>query len=160
MKKVKYVNTPNTLNTGHFKISEAKKSNTEYVKYVKYVFSPICHITSHIYWQLQLQSTALPTELSRVVYCCRRHVHAKCHQELSQNDLEFWMDNSQSSPTRNCPGDVAQMVERSLSMWEVGGSIPPVSKCFCFTFHHLTLWGISKNTLVSWFHHNRDSRSE
>ena len=24
-------------------------------------------------------------------------------------------------------GDVAQMVERSLSMWEVGGSIPPVS---------------------------------
>ena len=25
------------------------------------------------------------------------------------------------------PGDVAQMVERSLSMWEVGGSIPPVS---------------------------------
>ena len=25
-------------------------------------------------------------------------------------------------------GDVAQMVERSLSMWEVGGSIPPVSK--------------------------------
>ena len=28
-------------------------------------------------------------------------------------------------------GDVAQMVERSLSMWEVGGSIPPVSKkCF------------------------------
>ena len=46
MKKVKYVNTPNTLNTGHFKISEAKKSNTEYVKYVKYVFSPICHTTS------------------------------------------------------------------------------------------------------------------
>ena len=28
-------------------------------------------------------------------------------------------------------GDVAQMVERSLSMWEVGGSIPPVSKSFC-----------------------------
>ena len=27
-------------------------------------------------------------------------------------------------------GDVAQMVERSLSMWEVGGSIPPVSKIF------------------------------
>ena len=27
-------------------------------------------------------------------------------------------------------GDVAQMVERSLSMWEVGGSIPPVSKLF------------------------------
>ena len=27
-------------------------------------------------------------------------------------------------------GDVAQMVERSLSMWEVGGSIPPVSKNF------------------------------
>ena len=27
-------------------------------------------------------------------------------------------------------GDVAQMVERSLSMWEVGGSIPPVSKFF------------------------------
>ena len=24
-------------------------------------------------------------------------------------------------------GELAQMVERSLSMWEVGGSIPPVS---------------------------------
>ena len=51
--------------------------------------------------------------------------------ELSQNDLEFWMANSQFSPTTDCPGDVAQMVERSLSMWEVGGSIPPVSKSFC-----------------------------
>ena len=30
-------------------------------------------------------------------------------------------------------GDVAQMVERSLSMWEVGGSIPPVSKLFFST---------------------------
>ena len=27
-------------------------------------------------------------------------------------------------------GGVAQMVERSLSMWEVGGSIPPISKNF------------------------------
>ena len=31
-------------------------------------------------------------------------------------------------------GDVAQMVERSLSMWEVGGSIPPVSRSFFFFF--------------------------
>ena len=31
-------------------------------------------------------------------------------------------------------GDVAQMVERSLSMWEVGGSIPPVSKNFSLFF--------------------------
>ena len=34
--------------------------------------------------------------------------------------LEYWCQH----------GDVAQMVERSLSMWEVGGSIPPVSKSF------------------------------
>ena len=34
-------------------------------------------------------------------------------------------------------GDVAQMVERSLSMWEVGGSIPPVSKIFRFIFYVL-----------------------
>ena len=37
--------------------------------------------------------------------------------------LEYWCQH----------GDVAQMVERSLSMWEVGGSIPPVSKIFFFT---------------------------
>ena len=111
-------------------------------------------------WQLQLQSTALPTELSRDVYCCRQHSHARCHRELSKSDLDFWMVHFQFSPTIHYPGDVAQMVERSLSMWEVGGSIPPVSKCFCITFHHLTLWGISINTLVSWFYHYRDSRSE
>ena len=70
------------------------------------------------------------TELSRVVYRCRRQVQIKCQRELSQNDLEFWKANSQSIATANCPGDVAQMVERSLSMWEVGGSIPPVSKSF------------------------------
>ena len=64
----------------------------------------------------QLQSTALPTELSRVVYRCRRQVQIKCQRELSQNDLEFWKANSQSIATANCPGDVAQMVERSLSM--------------------------------------------
>ena len=28
-------------------------------------------------------------------------------------------------------GELAQMVERSLSMWEVGGSIPPFSNLFC-----------------------------
>ena len=31
-------------------------------------------------------------------------------------------------------GELAQMVERSLSMWEVGGSIPPFSKTFFFYF--------------------------
>ena len=37
-------------------------------------------------------------------------------------------------------GDVAQMVERSLSMWEVGGSIPPVSnKSFEDNFDQLLL---------------------
>ena len=46
-------------------------------------------------------------------------------------DLDFWMLHFQFSHTIHHPGDVAQMVERSLSMWEVGGSIPPVSKCFC-----------------------------
>ena len=34
-------------------------------------------------------------------------------------------------------GDVAQMVERSLSMWEVGGSIPPVSNFFSLQFFFL-----------------------
>ena len=60
MKKVKYVNTPNTLNTGHFKILEEKKSNTEYVKYVKYVFSPICHTTSLWWSTLHLYFHTLP----------------------------------------------------------------------------------------------------
>ena len=38
-------------------------------------------------------------------------------------------------------GDVAQMVERSLSMWEVGGSIPPVSSTLLLlgTLHLLFL---------------------
>ena len=36
--------------------------------------------------------------------------------------------------TQLTEGDVAQMVERSLSMWEVGGSIPPVSKNFSLFF--------------------------
>ena len=31
---------------GPLKFRKQKKSNTEYVKYVKYVFSPICHTTS------------------------------------------------------------------------------------------------------------------
>ena len=97
-------------------------------------------------WQIQLQSTALPTELSRDVYCCRQQSHARCHRELSKSDLDFWMVHFQFSPTIHYPGDVAQMVERSLSMWEVGGSIPPVSKCFCSIFHPLTFWGISKKT--------------
>ena len=46
-------------------------------------------------------------------------------------DLDFWMLHIQFSHTIHHLGDVAQMVERSLSMWEVGGSIPPVSKSFC-----------------------------
>ena len=56
------------------------------------------------------------------------------------------------------PGDVAQMVERSLSMWEVGGSIPPVSnKLFLwqnlkssFQEHHMYLgprsWALGQLT--------------
>ena len=35
-------------------------------------------------------------------------------------------------------GDVAQMVERSLSMWEVRGSIPRVSKTFFLNFRPST----------------------
>ena len=49
-------------------------------------------------------------------------------------DLDFWMLHFQFSHTIHHLGDVAQMVERSLSMWEVGGSIPPVSKCFCLSW--------------------------
>ena len=64
------------------------------------------------------------TELSRVVYRFRLQVQMKCQLELSQNDVEFRKANLQSIATANCPGDVAQMVERLLSMWEVGGSIP------------------------------------
>ena len=41
-------------------------------------------------------------------------------------------------------GDVAQMVERSLSMWEVGGSIPPVSK-----FFSLNILSFGKGKLVN-----------
>ena len=37
-------------------------------------------------------------------------------------------------------GELAQMVERSLSMWEVGGSIPPVSNKTFFSFLHLYAW--------------------
>ena len=108
-------------------------------------------------WQLQLQSTALPTELSRVVYCCRRQVHTKCHRELSQDDLEFRMANSQFSATTDCPGDVAQMVERSLSMWEVGGSIPPVSKSFCL-FLVCNCWRWTTR-LFSWFDQKQKTRT-
>ena len=43
-------------------------------------------------------------------------------------------------------GDVAQMVERSLSMWEVGGSIPPVSNKTFLAFPTFMLgekgWGL------------------
>ena len=45
--------------------------------------------------------------------------------------------------TQLTEGDVAQMVERSLSMWEVGGSIPPVSKKF---FSHK----LQNNSIQRW----------
>ena len=49
---------------------------------------------------------------------------------LSVGDLETWWYILASFMQLFTIGDVAQMVERSLSMWGVGGSIPPVSKIF------------------------------
>ena len=51
----------------------------------------------------------LPTNRQRLHIGCRKgHIFYQCDQS----------------------GELAQMVERSLSMWEVGGSIPPFSKLF------------------------------
>ena len=51
----------------------------------------------------------LPTNRQRLHICCKKgHIFYQCDQS----------------------GELAQMVERSLSMWEVGGSIPPFSKLF------------------------------
>ena len=50
-------------------------------------------------------------------------------------------------------GDVAQMVERSLSMWEVGGSIPPVSKNVSLFFGRMDKYSCilaSTSCLVLW----------
>jgi len=35
-KNLKYVNTPNTLNTGHFEMLKKKSEIRKYVKYAKY----------------------------------------------------------------------------------------------------------------------------
>ena len=60
-------------------------------------------------------------------------------------------------------GDVAQMVERSLSMWEVGGSIPPVSSTLLLlsTLHRLFLLWLkmrSKKVLASSGNRTRAAR--
>ena len=57
----------------------------------------------------------------------QRHPNAT---DAALTDLDFSMRHIQLLGWLCHPGDVAQMVERSLSMWEVGGSIPPVSKTF------------------------------
>ena len=92
----------------------------------------------------QLQSTALPTELSKVIQARwdRFCTSAYKQREQQQSSLDIqargpmaitsWgggnsSDNQCRSVPHNNNGGVAQMVERSLSMREVPGSIPGAS---------------------------------
>ena len=66
---------------------------------------------------------------------------------LSVGDLETWWYILASFMELFTIGDVAQMVERSLSMWEVGGSIPPVSKTFT-SLHYWSILPFQQNVTI------------
>ena len=52
--------TTYTLDTGHFKIAEAKKSNTEYIKYIKHIFSSSVTQRASGVFQSVLSSVSIP----------------------------------------------------------------------------------------------------
>ena len=103
------------------------------------------HLRMQRCWMLHSEQIACLV-LTFLPDCTFYHTGCQCLLMVTFNyDDTYWLLLCELS----LPGDVAQMVERSLSMWEVGGSIPPVSKIFCLSLVCSCLkW---TKQLFSWF---------
>ena len=87
-----------------------------------------------------LQSTALPTELSRVHVVAGTSLSIYLHLLCDLSDFPRQKIQTLAFGHRQYEGDVAQMVERSLSMREVRGSIPRISKQHFAIAHETWSW--------------------